>query len=192
MFHSNVDTHNGRGVSLYISNILTATPIVLCDEFNESVWVTMPLTGSDKLLIGCIYRSPTQQCDLNNSRLCNMLLKASNRKDVSHVIIMGDFYLPLINLSSWTCSNNSATSFDSTFINCLRDSLFHQHVTIPTRSRYNQNPSIQDLILTNEEGMISSLSHLSPLEKSYHSILTFTFHCYIQHRRHYRIQYNYK
>ena len=65
LFHSNVDTQNGRGVSIYISDILTATPIVLCDEFCESVWVTIPLTGSDKLLIGCIYHSPTQQPDLN-------------------------------------------------------------------------------------------------------------------------------
>ena len=121
-----------------------------------------------------------------------MLIKASNMKDVSHVQIMGVFNLSLINWSSWTCSNNSENSFDNAFINCLRDSFCHQHVTIPTCSRYNQNQSILDLILTNEEGMISSLSHLSPLEKSDHSILTFNFHCYIQHKGHYRIQYNHK
>ena len=34
LFHSNVDTQNGRGVSLYISDILNATPIVPCDEFS--------------------------------------------------------------------------------------------------------------------------------------------------------------
>ena len=112
-------------------------------------------------------------------------------KDVSHVLIMGDFNLPFINWSSWTCSNNSENSFHDTFINCLRYSFFHQHVTIPTRSRYNQNPSILELMLTSEEGMISSLSHQSSLGKSDHSILTFNFRCYIQHRRHYRIQYNY-
>ena len=33
LFHYNVDTQNGRGVSLCISNTLTATPFVLCDEF---------------------------------------------------------------------------------------------------------------------------------------------------------------
>ena len=163
LFHSNVDTKNGRGVSLYVSNILTATPIVLCNEFCDSVWVTIPLTGSDKLRIGCIYRSPTQQCDLSNARLCNMLLKASSMKDVSHVLIMGHFNLQLINWSSWTYSNNSENYFNNTFVNCLRDSFFHQHVAIPTGSIHSQNPSILDLILTNEEGMISSLSHLSPL-----------------------------
>ena len=87
LFHSNIDTQHGRGVSIYIIDILTATPIVLCDEFCESVLVTMPLTGSDNC--GCIYRSPTQQCDLDNATLCNMLLRASNMKDVSHVLIMG-------------------------------------------------------------------------------------------------------
>ena len=120
LLHSNVDTQNERGVSLYISNILTATLIVLCDEFCESVWVTIPLTGSGKLLIGCICHSPTKQCDLNNARSCNMLLKASITKDVSHVLTMGDFYLPLINGSSCTWSNNCENSFDNTFSNCLR------------------------------------------------------------------------
>ena len=108
-------------------------------------------------------------------------------KDISHVLFMGDINLPLINWSSRTCRNNSENSFDNTSINCLRDSFVHQHVTIPTCSRYNQNPSILNFILTNEEGIISSLSHISPLEKSDLSIFTFNFHCYIQHRRHYRI-----
>ena len=89
LFHSNMDTQNGRGVSLYISEILTATPIVLCNEFCESVWVIILLTGNEKLLIGYIYSSPTQQCDLNNARLCNMLLRASNMTDFTHVLIMG-------------------------------------------------------------------------------------------------------
>ena len=84
----------------------------------------MNLTGTDKLLIGCFYCCPTQQCDLDNTRLCNMLLKASSMKDVYHVNIMGDFNLPLINWSSWTCSYNSENSFDNAFINCLRDSFF--------------------------------------------------------------------
>ena len=61
LFHFNIDTQHGRGASIYISDILIAAPIVLCDEFCESVWITIPLTGSNKLLIGCIYRSPTKQ-----------------------------------------------------------------------------------------------------------------------------------
>ena len=36
LFNSNVDTQNGRGASISLSNILTATPVVLCDEFCES------------------------------------------------------------------------------------------------------------------------------------------------------------
>ena len=37
LFHSNINTQHGRGVSLYIGNILSATPVVLCDEFCEFV-----------------------------------------------------------------------------------------------------------------------------------------------------------
>ena len=98
-------------------------------------------------------------------------LESRSMIDVSHVLIMKDFNVPLISSSSWTCCINSENCFYNTSFNCLRNSFFHQHVTIPIRSRYNQNPSILDLILTNEEGTISSLSHLSPLGKSDHSIL---------------------
>ena len=67
-------------------------------------------------------------------------------KDVSHVLIMEDFSLSLIYWSSLTCSNNTENSFGNTSINCLTDSFFHQHVTIPALSIYNQNPGILDAI----------------------------------------------
>ena len=46
----------------------------------------------------------------------------------------------------------------------------------------SQEPSILDLIITNEEGMIEDMEYLSPLEKSDHIILTFNFRTYYYHK----------
>ena len=41
-------------------------------------------------------------------------------------------------------------------------------------------PSILDLILTNEENMVSKLQYKPGLDKSYHLVLEFTYNCYIR------------
>ena len=44
--------------------------------------------------------------------------------------------------------------------------------------RHGQEPSILDLVLTNEEGMIENIDYGNPLGKSDHLVLTFEFKCY--------------
>ena len=48
----------------------------------------------------------------------------------------------------------------------------------PTHHRPNQQANILDLILTNEERMVSHMVHSAPLGKSHHSVLLFTLHVY--------------
>ena len=44
--------------------------------------------------------------------------------------------------------------------------------------RHGQEPSVLDLVLTNEEGMIGNIEYGNPLGKSDHLVLTFEFKCY--------------
>ena len=60
----------------------------------------------------------------------------------------------------------------------VNDSYLHQHVKNLTRPRANQCPSILDLVLTNEENMISDLQFMAPLGKSDHAVLSFVLKCY--------------
>ena len=62
----------------------------------------------------------------------------------------------------------------------MRDTFFFQHVDEPTRARGTDEPSLIDLILTNEEDQITNISYLAPLGKSDHSVLSFTFECYFE------------
>ncbi|CAC5386629.1 unnamed protein product [Mytilus coruscus] len=60
----------------------------------------------------------------------------------------------------------------------LQENFLFQHVTRPTRWRGTNTPHTLDLILTNEENMISNLEYQSPLGKSDHCTMKFDFSCY--------------
>ena len=59
------------------------------------MWVVVQLEGRDKLLIGCIYRSPNAD-DHNNTQMLNLLGRVSD-ENFSHIFIVGDFNCKNIN-----------------------------------------------------------------------------------------------
>ena len=63
-------------------------------------------------------------------------------------------------------------------LECLGDSGLYQKVSCYTRVRENQEPSLLDLILTNEDDMIQDVVSRPPLGKSDHVLLEFNLHCY--------------
>ena len=170
----NVDTLNGRGIILYTASWLNAQPYTPDDVGLglESVWTTVRLIGKDRLIIGCIYRSPSSLA-INYETLNNQIKKAAASSDVSHILIIGDFNYPNIN---WE-TGSSVTSAESLFLDAINDSYLYQHVSYPTRARLHQCPSILDLVFTNEDGMLSNLEYMAPLGKSDHSVLCFQLNC---------------
>ena len=65
----------------------------------------------------------------------------------------------------------------------LRDCYFHQHIEKPTRRRGNDEPSLLDLVLTNEEMQVTDIHHNAPIGKSDHDVISFNFHCYLDYSR---------
>ena len=56
----------------------------------------------------------------------------------------------------------------------------YQHTTEPTRGRGTNEPSVLDLIMTDEEGMIEDMQHKTPLGKRNHCMINFQFKCYTE------------
>jgi hypothetical protein len=170
-----------RGVIIYTAHHLKAAPVEKLSKytFHENCWVEINLRGKDKLLVGCIYRSPNTSDKENNENLFKILISASNMKKYSHKLICGDFNIPGICWSDGTSSGNE-NSLSFKFLECIRESFFHQHVTENTHYPPGRNPSTIDLIFTNEEGMITNLAHETPLGHSHHSSLLFEFNCYTE------------
>ena len=103
-------------------------------------------------------------------------------KSYSHICLVGDLNFKSINWSSWT-TNCGSDSAENQFIEACRDSYLHQHVNQPTRRRGTDEPSILDLIFTNEEMQVSEIKHKPPLGKSDHDVLSFDFQCYVDYSK---------
>ena len=162
MFGCNLHNKTGRGCAVYVKNNVQANPVEFSSKFQESVWISVKLVGGDELLVGCIYRS-NSGTDENNDCLLKLLNEVNDAK-YSHVLIMGDFNFEKINWNTWSTSSPE-THIDFKFIEKVRDCYLYQHVNKPTRARIDHEPHVLDLLLSNEDGMISDIEYCSPLGK---------------------------
>ena len=141
----------------------------------ESVWSEIKLKNNDKLLIGCVYRSPNSGCE-SHGEIRDCLNTVTNLK-YSHMLINGDFNYPELTWNPET-SPSSVLHPASLFLESLRDNFLHQHVQNPSHARTDQSPTTIDLLITNEEHMLDDLNHTPPLGKSHHDCLVYKYRCY--------------
>ena len=169
----------GRGVALYTRTSLAATSVAPLPgrSYDDAVWCEIRLHKGDKMIVGCIYRSPNSTRD-NNKLLLDMLQKV-NDGSYSHVIIMGDFNYPEINWSQ-ECSNVGANHEATKFLEGVRDAYMYQHVKQPTHQRGDQQRNTLDLVLSNELDMVDELNYGPPIGKSHHAGLTWRIRCYCE------------
>jgi hypothetical protein len=176
MFGKNLEKDNGRGLLLYINKELNGNEVQMESNFEENLFVQIKLNNNDKLLIGIIYRSPSERSIEHNSKLRELLVEASN-KGFTHILIIGDFNYPEID---WENYNSRGDKTEYKFVDTVQDCFLFQHINKPTRWKGTQKPNILDLILTNEEQMVNNIEYSSPLGKSDHCMLSFDFNCYIK------------
>ena len=147
------------------------------------------LESNNILYAGCIYRSPSSNPYHSVTNLCH-LLETVNATNPSHLLIAGDFNLPQIDWRLNLC-NASESHYASQFFSTIQDLFLFQHVTEPTRFREGTSPSLLDLILTNEEGMVVSVDHCPGLGKSDHVILKCILSCYSKISKKERMRWNF-
>lgn len=166
------DFNKGRGICIYAKTTLRAQELSINSHFGEKLNITIQLNGSDKLLLSAIYRSPSSS-EENNEAL-NEYIKELDELNASHKIVMGDFNFPNINWNNISTRDRHAQSF----IDAVTSTYWTQHIREPTRSRGRDNPSLLDLVFTNEEEMVESITYDSPLGRSDHCTLLINFKCY--------------
>ena len=174
---SNLCRSGKRGICVYLKDHIKVSQITFMDTvLVEQVWLQVQLTGSDRLIVGCIYRSPSVDLMRSTDEL-NALLSEVVSTEPSHLLIAGDFNYPQIDWDLVFCSAPESHPTHK-FLNAVQDCLLFQHVTQPTRFREGTTPNVLDLVLTNEEGMLNNLQYLPGLGKSDHVMLQFTLACY--------------
>ena len=125
------------------------------------------------MIIGGIYRSPNNSC-VSNEKLWNTITTmADTYKD--NILLMGDFNCSSIDWSNKLTQEQSTNPLNIKLIEILRDCYLEQDITEKTRARGSNIPSLIDLVLCYDREQISNITYLSPLGKSDHCVITFTY-----------------
>ena len=162
------------GVGIYIKNGIKSFENGEAEFINESieqVWVTV-FVGSEKILIGCIYRPPRST---NNLPIFDSIRKARellDHKIVNGIMICGDFNLPDIFWDEDFIPFTNSKNFDSPelgMIELLKDVFLVQNVNFPTfvyRDKICKN--ILDYVITESFDRIKCINSSSPLGDTKH------------------------
>ena len=173
---SDLGASGKRGVAIFVNNELDAEVIDFETKYDDHLWVQVKLRNRDSLLCGCIYRTPNKDSEKvaeTTKAVCDLITEAISKKN-THLLICGDFNYPEID---WSCEYTQLENVKP-FIDTIQEFHLHQHVCKPTRYREGQKPSLLDLILSTEEGMVHNLMHYPPLGDSDHDCLRFELNCY--------------
>ena len=78
---SNLGSSGIRGVAIYIKNDIMCKEVTILgtDEYKDQIWIEITLFNEDKLLCGCIYRSPAKEKDVaseDTKYICDLIKKA--------------------------------------------------------------------------------------------------------------------
>ena len=63
-----------RGICVYVSSALMSTEVQFSTlSFLESLWIKMILRGSNSILVGCVYCSPSFGLEGSTNSVCQLL-----------------------------------------------------------------------------------------------------------------------
>ena len=178
VLYNNIEQQTGRGQMIMYKRGI-AKQVYMNTAFSEGLFIELKLKNKDRAIIALIYRSESEG-EIMSQKLLE-LIEEITTKGYSHIVLLGDFNYRTIN---WDTMSSSASGIqhkiDMKFVNCIQDNYLVQHVDEPTRWRGADQPSLIDLVITNEEDMISNLEYHAPLGRSDHAVLTMQVNCYIE------------
>lgn len=119
-----------------------------------------------ELNLACMYRPGDLQISENHNCFKELIAASNNLKNL---LIFGDFNYPDIKWNNIAASDRTTQS--ALFINTIIASNLIQLVNTNTRFRIHNNPSCLDLILTNHESLINTLTYQPPIGISDHATI---------------------
>ena len=149
----------GGGVILYIKSHLHPQEISKPNIENIDTKYVQIRSGSDKLILGLVYRPPSQT-QIIDSILFEQISDICN---VNNAVILGDFNLPV---TEWGGILNSHSGHE--LYSSILESSLYQHVHDPTRGQ-----NILDIILSTNETQVSRVDIGPEFSNSDHKTISF-------------------
>ncbi|KAJ8958616.1 hypothetical protein NQ318_016338, partial [Aromia moschata] len=166
IFRKDRTLSRGGGVCIYRKEKIEVEVLEHLDSSPiESLWLNIKWSELE-LNIACVYRPPNLASE-DDVALLNLLIDASS--SLKNLIIFGDFNYPELN---WDCpSPTDGNTQSANFMNTYISTNLLQLIKKPTRFRAGNNPSLLDLILVNDPGLISTIEYEAPVGNSDHIVI---------------------
>ena len=149
----------GGGVLLYVKSHLHPQEISKPRITNIDIKYVQIRSGSEKLILGLVYRPPAQNSNIDNE----LYEQISDICNVNNAVIFGDFNLPV---TEWGGILNSHSGHEL-YSNILESSLC-QHIREPTRGQ-----NILDIVLSTDDNQISNVDIGPEFSTSDHRTVSF-------------------
>ncbi|CAG2214542.1 unnamed protein product [Mytilus edulis] len=78
MFEKKIKSDEGGCLLMYVDSNLEATEITIKTEFQENIFIKVKLNQNNKLLVGLIYRTPSNSFKEYNDKLVNLMSEATD------------------------------------------------------------------------------------------------------------------
>ena len=159
----------GGGLLIYVRDGLKCpeNKLPIYNAFNQCCAISVPIRGSRSIELVLVYRphnlynTISNDVTLNNDKLCHVVENVPKP-----CVLVGDFNYSDICWERMSAENKNAGS--KTFLECIQDNFFSQHVDEPTRMR---SKTLPDLVLSSQANLVKSVQTLSPLGASDHAML---------------------
>ena len=168
------EVQQGRGIAVYVKKSLSAYEVKTEVDYRDQLWLKIQVDKQDYMLLGAIYRSPSQSLS-ETVPILNAMMKAASETNPPYLIICGDFNIKGIDWKNERCLPGVSVEVES-FLQGVQDSLLFQHVLEPTRFRLHQDAQILDLVFSNEN-FVQDVQYLPGLGLSDHLTVHFSVTC---------------
>ena len=156
----------GRGVTIICKESLDLTFLNKYNDIYSPAIFAKVANSSSLLHLAIIYRSPNISKE-EDKKLNKQLNQAA--KKLKNLIIYGDFNHPEIDWPSMYC-NKGEDHPAAIFLHNIQDCKLDQLVNENTHFKPNCQPTLIDLLLTNNKDLRVTPTSLPPLGKSHHTV----------------------
>ena len=169
-----ISNYNGRGVCLFIRDHIEYDQVFEYDKFfKTSIFINLKKYQYN-FTLGVLYRSPNTSKNEDNLMLEMINIIANKHMSLNNkLLLMGDFNFPGIDWSLENTKHQNNDNMENKFLSCIQKHFLYQLVEEKTHFRGDQNPTLIDLIITNDPKLFGEITFNAPIGKSHHSVISF-------------------
>lgn len=169
-------THTSGGVCVYVNDDILSEFSIKQIDFTCHEVDTIALQFSCRnfnATIACVYRP--RYTSFNNNLILFDKIEQLSKND--NFVLVGDFNFSEL---KWPINRTvQPGNASSHFVDLIQRSSLHQLITDYTRYREGQQPSVLDLLLTNDLNLLTPYEICAPIGKSDHVSMVFTMQFYV-------------